>query len=71
MGLITFLTVFYIILIILDLTPIYLKKHWKLFWIYLIMVTVSYIIQVLLILDVKLPSPVDPIERIVVSIFGL
>jgi len=71
MALITIVTILYFILIIFDLTPIYLKKQWKLFWIYSIMVAVSYIIQVLLILDVKLPTPADSIERIVVFVFGL
>lgn len=71
MALITIVTIFYSILILFDLTPIYLKKQWKLFWIYSIMVVVSYMIQVLLILDVKLPTPADPLERMVVFVFRL
>lgn len=71
MALITIVTIFYSILIIFDLTPIYLNKQWKKFWIYSIMVAVSYVVQVLLILDIKLPTPADPIERMVVFIFGL
>ena len=71
MTLLIILTIFYILLIIFDLTPIYFKKQWKAFWLYSIMMAVSYIIQALLIFDVKVPTPADFIERVVVFIFGL
>lgn len=71
MTLLVLLTIFYIILIIFDLTPIYLNKQWKVLGVYLTMLVVSYVIQVLLIFDVKVPTPADPIKRIVVFVFGL
>lgn len=69
MTMIIICTAFYIFLIIFELIPIYRNKEWKLFWIYSIILLITYIVSVAYSLDIKLPSPADPIKNLVTFIF--
>ncbi len=64
-------TLAYIFFVFIDLIPLYQSKCWKLFWTYSILMTVSYIIIFLIVLEVKIPSPAVPIKKAVSAIFGL
>lgn len=57
--------------IIFDLIPIFRQKKWKVFWVYTILISFSYIIHFLFTVGVKIPSPAVPLKRFVSYIFGL
>lgn len=59
----------YIFFVFVDLIPIYRSGKYKLFSVYTLMLTVSYVIRVLISIGIKIPSPVEPIKEIVISIF--
>lgn len=67
---ITLNTIVFLLFIIFDLIPIFHKKKWKVFWVYTILISFSYVIHILLTIGVKIPSPADPIKKLVSSIFG-
>jgi hypothetical protein len=71
MLLILVFTVIVVAFILLELIPIYQKKQKRLFRVYASMLAAEYILAVLLSLGVKIPSPAEPIKRIVSMIFGL
>lgn len=64
-------SLFYILFIVFELIPIYKDKDKKLFWTYGIITISTYIVHVLLIVGIKIPSPADPIKNLIISIFGL
>lgn len=57
--------------IFVDLIPIYKSKNHKLFLVYATMLVISYTIRVLISIDIKIPSPANPIKKAVISIFNL
>ena len=57
--------------IIFDLLPIFHQKQWKAFWVYVILISFSYVVHILYLLDIKFPSPAVPIKKLVSYIFGL
>lgn len=57
--------------IVFELIPIYKQKKWKVFWVYAILITFSYVIHILFTIGVKIPSPAVPIKKMVSFIFGL
>ena len=59
----------YLFFIINDLIPLYQKK--KAFYTYSGLLLGSYILNCLVILDKKLPSPAISIKAIILAIFGL
>ncbi len=59
------------IYVAIDLPPIFQKKKWKEFWFYIFVTLTAYILHVLYILEVKLPSPAPPIKKLVLYVFGL
>lgn len=61
----------YIFFIIIDLIPLYQNKRWKSFWAYSSLLLISYTILLLIVLDVKIPSPAVPIKNAITAIFGL
>lgn len=61
----------YILFIFIDLIPAYKNKQNKLFWIYSILLAFSYVILILISLDVKIPSPSPLIKKVVSTIFNL
>lgn len=70
MILIILCSVFYLFYIINDLIPVYKTEKAKVFWIYIILFCSSFVLQILVQLDVKLPSPAKPLKELVTSIFS-
>lgn len=64
-------TLFYILLVVFELIQIYRSKNKKLFWIYSIILIITYIIHILFIIGVKVPTPAEPIKNIISKIFKL
>lgn len=69
MTMIIICTAVYIFLIAFELIPIYRNKEWKIFWVYSIILLITYIVTIAYSLDVRVPSPADPIKKIVTTIF--
>lgn len=61
----------YILFILIDLLPIYGSKNKKLLWVYSIIWLFSYIILILISINVKIPSPALAIEKLITWIYGL
>lgn len=57
--------------IIFDLLPIFYQKQWKAFWVYVILISFAYVVHILYLFDIKLPSPAVPIKKLVSYIFRL
>lgn len=60
----------YVLLAIYEFIPLYKQKLWNDFWVNAIIGFFSFMVAVLLCLDVKIPSPVRPIRELITSIFG-
>ncbi|GEM_PF-876397 len=71
MMLIIFCTIVYLFYIIHDLIPTYKSERKSVFWVYVSLFALSYIIHLLILLDVKLPSPSEPLKKLVTFIFEL
>ncbi len=54
-----------------DLGPAWRKKQWPRFWIYLGILLLAYVLNVLPDADVKIPSPSEPLKKIVTAIWGI
>lgn len=65
---ITFTCIFFVLV---DLVPMYQKKQWWVFWVYSIMIALTYILTILIALDVKIPSPANPLKKAVTAIWGI
>lgn len=57
--------------VIFDLIPIFQQKQFKAFWVYIILISFSYILSLLLVIDIKLPSPAEPLKKLVSFVFGI
>lgn len=60
----------YTLLAIYDILPLYKQKLWYEFWANTVLGIFSFIIFILVCLDIKIPSPEKPIREFIVSIFG-
>jgi hypothetical protein len=60
----------YAFLAIYEFIPLYKQKLWNDFWVNTVLGIFSFTIIMLLCLDVKIPSPVKPIQDLITSIFG-
>jgi hypothetical protein len=60
----------YVLLSIYEFIPLYKQKLWCDFWVNGVMGIISFVIAILLSLDVRIPSPVKPIGKLIISIFG-
>ncbi|MGE5678533.1 MAG: hypothetical protein ACM3ZR_10815 [Pseudomonadota bacterium] len=60
----------YVLLVAFDYIPLYRQKLWRDFWANTVIGIFSFAIAVLLSLDVKIPSPVKPIQEFITTIFG-
>lgn len=67
----TMCTLFYILLVVFELKQIYRSKDKKLFWIYSIILVITYTIHILYIIGVKIPTPAEPIKDIISRAFKL
>jgi hypothetical protein len=54
--------------ILSDLVPIYKEKQWKLFWIYTILLSLDFLMVLLMVMNVSLPSPSLPVKKMISSI---
>lgn len=54
-----------------DIVPLYRSKNWLAFWVYSIILSSVYILNILISLDLKIPSPTIPLEKMVSKIWGL
>lgn len=61
----------YAFFVFTDLIPLYQNKLWKSFWTYAALLLTSYILLFLIVLEIRIPSPVVPIKKAVCAIFGL
>jgi hypothetical protein len=62
--------VVYALLAIYDFLPLYKQKLWRDFWVNVAIGTLSFIMAILISIDVKIPSPAGPIKDFIISIFG-
>lgn len=62
---------FYALIILFDLVPIYKQKDKKVFWIYLSIITFTYLIHIMIILNIDVPSPAEPIKNVIINIFNV
>lgn len=60
----------YMLLAIYEFVPLYKQKQWRDFWVNAGLGIFSLTIAILLSLDVKIPSPADPIKEIITFVFG-
>jgi len=60
----------YALLEIFDCITLYKQKLWRDFWANTVIGIFSFTIAILLCLDIKIPSPVKPINELIISIFG-
>ena len=60
----------YISLAVYEFVPLYKQKKWKDFWVNMAFWTASFAMAILIKLDVKIPSPANPIRDIITSLFG-
>lgn len=59
------------IFVIIDLIPLYQKEEWVSFFLYSAILVVALITAILLDFKVEIPSPTEPIKKIVTFIFGV
>lgn len=57
--------------IIYDLIPIINRKNWKVFIVYTVFIIFSFVLDVLSVFHIKVPSPAVPIKNIIEFIFKL
>ncbi len=60
----------YSFLAVYDLVPLFKQKLWHDFWVSAALGILSFTIAVLLCLNVKIPSPEQPVREWITSIFG-
>lgn len=60
----------YCILTIYEFVPLYKQKLWRDFWTNAVLGISSFIIAILLCMNVKIPSPEKPIREFICFIFG-
>ena len=53
-----------------DLVPVYRKKQWKVFWVYAAAMALHVFVAVLIRNNVEIPSPAEPIENLIMFLFG-
>ncbi|EGW40865.1 hypothetical protein [Desulfosporosinus sp. OT] len=60
----------YALIIYWDLIPLYREKLWREFGVNLALTLLTFAIALLISVDVAIPSPINPIKRLVISILG-
>lgn len=60
----------YTFLAVYEFVPLYKQKLWYDFWVNAALGIFSFIIAILLCLNVRIPSPEKPIREFIISIFG-
>lgn len=67
---IPFTVIAYIIIVLIDQVQVIKDGYKKDFWVSSCMCLISFTIALLLIIDVRIPSPAKPIKQIVLFILG-
>ncbi len=60
----------YALLIYLELVPLYKNKQWHEFWVTTFLVVLSFGMAAVLSFGIKVPSPSEPIAKVVTFIVG-
>jgi uncharacterized membrane protein len=60
----------YSFLVIFEVKPLFKQKLWQDFWVNVVLGSFSFTIAILLCFDIKIPSPSNPIQEFITSIFG-
>lgn len=60
----------YAFYILSDLVPVFKGEKRRVFWVYLVLFCTSYILHVMIVLNIKIPSPAVPIKKLILSIFS-
>ena len=70
MFLIITITALCLVLVFADLKPRY-RQDKKVFWVYTGFLAAAFFLWVLIGLDVKVPSPAEPIRSALLALFGI
>jgi hypothetical protein len=65
------LTFIIVLFILIDLVPVFKQKQWLIFWVYTILTAIVYVSALLIVVDIKIPSPAPLIKEIVTKVWGL
>lgn len=60
----------YTLLAIYEFVPLYRQRQWKDFWVNTGLGITSFVIAMLISLEVKIPSPEAPIREVITTLFG-
>lgn len=60
-----------IIFILIDIVPLYREQQWKIFFLYAALLGVTITLSLLMDFDIDIPSPADPLKKIISVIWGL
>lgn len=60
--------IYYVIFIFVDIIPMYKKKEYSNLWKYLLLFGTSFVLTVLMAMEVKIPSPAKPIKEVVMYV---
>ncbi len=60
----------YLLLAVFEFVPLYKQQLWLDFWVNSALWTFSFIIAVLISLNINIPSPASPIRDVVTPLFG-
>lgn len=71
MKMIIALALVFLFIVIIEAPKLIIKKYWKELIVFLLFLSIAFGLIVLLILDVKVPSPFQPIEYLIDDILGL
>jgi hypothetical protein len=67
---IIFVILVYPFLVFIQLVPLYKNKQWRDFWVNLSISALSFVVAALLSLNIKIPSPAEPIKNFITAFFG-
>ncbi|MFD1178363.1 hypothetical protein ACFQ3W_18970 [Paenibacillus puldeungensis] len=65
-----FVVLAYVVVILIDQVQVYKDGYKKDFWVSSVMCLISFAIALMISLDIKIPSPAEPIEHWILSILG-
>lgn len=60
----------YALIIYWDLIPLYRKKLWRDFGVNMALTLLTFVMALLISVDVSIPSPIYPIQSLIISILG-
>ncbi len=60
-----------IFFVFIELVPLYQEQQWMSFWVYTILLIVVFFLAILIDMKVEIPSPADPIKKLISAIWGL